>query len=131
MRHHSDVRLCQVLNVAPNLLKKDFAVERPDHRWLTDIACIPTREGWLYMAAILDLYSRQIVGWAMSEQMTAALTIAALKVAIRPMSSSTVNTMGFAFLPGHPNRGRPSATNRIPKKRIPAAYSTNTPAACL
>jgi hypothetical protein len=67
----------------------------------------------------------------MSYQMTVALTIAALKVAIRPMSSSTMNTMGFAFLPGHQNRGRPSATNPIPKKRIPAAYSTNTPAACL
>jgi putative transposase len=69
--------------VAPNLLKRDFAAERPDHKWLTDITYIPTREGWLYLAAILDLYSRQIVGWAMSKRMTAALTIRALKMAIR------------------------------------------------
>jgi putative transposase len=41
--------------VAPNLLKRDFAAERPDHKWLTDITYIPTREGWLYLAAILDL----------------------------------------------------------------------------
>jgi putative transposase len=69
--------------VAPNLLKRDFVADRPDHKWLTDITYIPTREGWLYLAAILDLYSRQIVGWAMSERMTAALTIRALKMAIR------------------------------------------------
>jgi len=59
--------------VATNLLKRDFAAERPDHKWLTDITYLPTREGWLYLAAILDLYSRQIVGWIMSERMTAAL----------------------------------------------------------
>jgi transposase InsO family protein len=69
--------------VAPNLLKRDFVAEWPDHKWLTDITYIPTREGWLYLAAILDLYSRQIVGWAMSERMTAALTIRALEMAIR------------------------------------------------
>ena len=69
--------------VAPNLLNRNFAAERPDHKWLTDITYIPTREGWLYLAAILDLYSRQIVGWAMSKRMTAALTIRALKMAIR------------------------------------------------
>jgi putative transposase len=44
--------------VAPSLLKRDFAAERPDHKWLTDITYIPTREGWLYLAAILDLYTR-------------------------------------------------------------------------
>jgi putative transposase len=69
--------------VAPNLLKRDFHAERPDHKWLTDITYIPTREGWLYLAVILDLYNRGIVGWAMSERMTSALTIRALKMAIR------------------------------------------------
>jgi transposase InsO family protein len=69
--------------VAPNLLKRDFTADWPDQKWLSDITYIPTREGWLYLAAILDLYSRRIVGWAMSERMTAALTIAALKMAIR------------------------------------------------
>ena len=69
--------------VAPNLLKRDFAAERPDQKWLTDITYIPTREGWLYLAAVLDLYARRIIGWAMSERMTAALTINALKMAFR------------------------------------------------
>jgi putative transposase len=69
--------------VAPNLLKRDFRADRPDHKWLTDITYIPTQEGWLYLAVILDLYNRGIVGWAMSERMTAALTISALKMAIR------------------------------------------------
>ena len=69
--------------VAPNLLKRDFRADRPDHKWLTDITYIPTQEGWLYLAVILDLYNRGIVGWAMSERMTSALTISALKMAIR------------------------------------------------
>jgi putative transposase len=69
--------------VAPILLKRDFRADRPDHKWLTDITYIPTQEGWLYLAVILDLYNRGIVGWAMSERMTSALTIRALKMAIR------------------------------------------------
>jgi transposase InsO family protein len=69
--------------VAPNLLNRDFSADRPDHKWLTDITYIPTQEGWLYLAVILDLYNRGIVGWAMSERMTSALTISALKMAIR------------------------------------------------
>jgi len=69
--------------VAPNLLNRDFSADRPDHKWLTDITYIPTQEGWLYLAVILDLYNRGIVGWAMSERMTSALTIRALKMAIR------------------------------------------------
>ena len=69
--------------VAPNLLKRDFTTERPDQKWLTDITYIPTQEGWLYLAVILDLYNRGIVGWAMSERMTSSLTISALKMAIR------------------------------------------------
>jgi putative transposase len=69
--------------VAPNLLKRDFRADRPDHKWLTDITYIPTQEGWLYLAVILDLYNRGIVGWAMSERMTSALTTSALKMAIR------------------------------------------------
>jgi transposase InsO family protein len=69
--------------VAPNLLKRDFGADRPDQKWLTDITYIPTREGWLYLAAVLDLYARRIVGWAMSDRITADLTIRALKMAIR------------------------------------------------
>jgi putative transposase len=67
---------------APNLLKREFEAERPDRKWLADITYIPTWEGWLYLAAILDLYSRRIVGWAMSHRITSDLTIAALEMAL-------------------------------------------------
>ncbi len=68
--------------VAPNLLQRDFVAERPNQKWLSDITYIPTQEGWLYLAAVLDLFSRRIVGWAMSERMTGDLTVAALQMAI-------------------------------------------------
>jgi len=68
---------------APNLLDQDFEADRPNQKWLTDISYIPTEEGWLYLAAILDLYSRRIVGWVMSARMTVDLTIEALEMALR------------------------------------------------
>jgi putative transposase len=68
--------------VAPNVLGRDFEAERPDQKWLTDITYIRTQEGWLYLAAVLDLYSRRIVGWAMSSRMTSDLTQQALRMAI-------------------------------------------------
>jgi transposase InsO family protein len=68
--------------VAPNVLKRDFKAERPNEKWLSDITYIRTEEGWLYLAATLDLYSRRIVGWAMSDRMTSDLTLNALKMAI-------------------------------------------------
>jgi transposase InsO family protein len=68
---------------APNVLQRDFKADRPNQKWLTDITYIPTQEGWLYLAAVLDLYARRIVGWAMSNRMTSVLTIEALQMAIR------------------------------------------------
>jgi transposase InsO family protein len=68
---------------APNRLKRDFSADRPNQKWLADITYIPTLEGWLYLAAILDLFSRRIVGWAMSNRMTSELTLLALHMAIR------------------------------------------------
>jgi putative transposase len=68
---------------APNRLKRDFTADAPDQKWLADITYIPTLEGWLYLAAILDLFSRRIVGWAMSDRMTTELTLRALQMAIR------------------------------------------------
>jgi transposase InsO family protein len=55
------------LPVAANLLEQNFVAHRPDQVWLTDITYIPTSEGWLYLAVILDLFTRKVVGWAMSE----------------------------------------------------------------
>jgi putative transposase len=69
--------------IAANLLKRDFSVERPNQKWLADITYIRTQEGWLYLAAVLDLFNREIVGWAMADQMTSELTKRALLMAIR------------------------------------------------
>ena len=68
--------------VAPNLLNRGFEAERPDEKWLADITYIATGEGWLYLAVILDVYTRRVVGWAMSDRMTSDLTIAALEMAL-------------------------------------------------
>ena len=68
--------------VAPNLLQRNFATKKPNEKWLTDITYISTWEGWLYLAAVLDLYSRRIIGWAMSERMTDELTLTALRMAL-------------------------------------------------
>jgi putative transposase len=69
--------------VAPNLLDRQFTVEAPNTVWLADLSYIWTREGWLYLAVVLDLFSRQVVGWAMDEQMPQELTLAALDMAIK------------------------------------------------
>jgi transposase InsO family protein len=69
--------------VAPNYLNRQFQVDTPNRVWVADITYIRTFEGWLYLATVMDLYSRKIVGWAMSETMTAEFAIAALKMAIQ------------------------------------------------
>ena len=70
------------LPVAPNILERDFEASDPNQKWLADISYIPTREGWLYLAAVLDLYSKLIVGWSMSSRMTKNLVLDALKMAV-------------------------------------------------
>jgi len=68
--------------VAPNVLQRNFTADQPNQKWLADITYIPTLEGWLYLASILDLYSRRIVGWGMSDRMTSDLTVSALAMAL-------------------------------------------------
>jgi transposase InsO family protein len=69
--------------VAPNLLGRRFTADRPDAVWLADISYIPTGEGWLYMAAIKDMATREIVGWSMAEHLRGDLARDALLMAIR------------------------------------------------
>lgn len=71
------------LPVAPNLLKKDFTADKPFQKWVGDISYIATEEGWLYLAAIIDLYSRKVVGWALGARMTKQLVIDAMNQALR------------------------------------------------
>jgi transposase InsO family protein len=70
------------LPVAPNLLEQNFTAERPNQTWVSDITFIDTAEGWLYLAVVLDLYSRRVVGWSMSDRMTATLVCDALRMAL-------------------------------------------------
>jgi putative transposase len=68
---------------APNQLQQQFVATRPNQVWLADLSYIATQEGWLYLATVLDLYSRRIVGWAMHARMTDELTQRALQMALR------------------------------------------------
>jgi len=68
--------------VAKDLLKQNFSSNAPNRRWAGDITYISTREGWLYLAVVMDLYSRRIVGWSMSRWMSRRLVLAALRMAI-------------------------------------------------
>jgi transposase InsO family protein len=70
------------LPIAPNLIARNFSAAAPNRVWLADITYIPTAEGWLYLAAIMDLFSRKIVGWAMRDHMRTELASSALAMAI-------------------------------------------------
>ena len=69
--------------IAPNLLMRHFHAAQPDKVWVGDITYIPTEEGWLYLAVVKDLCTRQIVGYAFSDGINTCLTLSALKMAIR------------------------------------------------
>jgi len=69
--------------VPGNLLQQDFKARAPNQKWAADITYVPTDEGWLYLAAVIDLFSRKIVGWSMSERLHARLVGDALHMAVR------------------------------------------------
>jgi transposase InsO family protein len=71
------------LPVADNVLDREFEPDGPNERWCADITYLPTREGWLYLAVVEDLFSRMIVGWSMSASMESRLVVDALSMAIR------------------------------------------------
>ena len=68
---------------APNLLDQDFTADAPNRIWVSDITFIPTRKGWLYLAVVVDLHSRRVIGWSMSNRINQQLVIDALTMAIR------------------------------------------------
>jgi transposase InsO family protein len=71
------------LPIAPNRLERDFTATAPNQAWVTDITFLWTAQGWLYLAAILDLFSRRVVGWATSANVDRHLALAALRTALR------------------------------------------------
>jgi len=77
-----DLRERQARAVAPNLLDRSFEATTPNHKWIADFTYVWTAEGWLYVAAVIDLFSRRVVGWSMSATMTAQLVTDALVMAI-------------------------------------------------
>jgi transposase InsO family protein len=68
--------------VALNVLQRQFDASAPNEKWVADITYIGTREGWLYLAAVEDLYSRMVVGWSMAEHMESRLVVDALEMAV-------------------------------------------------
>jgi len=68
--------------IAPNLVNREFTAEAPNQLWLSDITYIPTLEGWLYLASIIDVFSRRIIGWAMDDNMRKELALSALEMAV-------------------------------------------------
>lgn len=74
--------ISSALGYAPNLLAQDFTVPDPNRKWSADISYIQTREGWLYLAVVIDLYSRRVVGWALSDRMKKDLALRALQMAL-------------------------------------------------
>jgi len=69
------------LPIAPNVLDREFTVAEPDRVWVGDITYIATDEGWLFLAVVIDLFSRQVVGWSLRDDMTSSIVIDALRMA--------------------------------------------------
>ena len=90
--------------ISDNLLNRQFDQPMPNKAWVTDTTYIRTMEGWLYLSVIIDLYSRRVVGWAMSGKIDAALAVAALKDALRVRKPA-------AGLIVHSDRGSKFASN--------------------
>jgi putative transposase len=81
--------------IAPNRLQREFTVDHPDRAWVTDITYIRTWQGWLYLAVVMDLYSRKVVGWSMKPTLAKELVIDALLMAVwqrKPQQSVVIHS---------------------------------------
>ena len=99
--------------VAENVLDRAFDPEEPNASWVADITYIPTREGWLYLAAVEDLFSRMVVGWSMSEAMTSRLVVDALEMALARRCLK-----GSASLVAHSDRGSQYASEHYQRRLL-------------
>lgn len=95
------------LPIAPNLLQRNFTASAPNQVWTGDITYIATDEGWLYLAVVLDMFSRQVVGWSMQPHMQSSLVTDALRMAWFRRTPDA----GLVF---HSDRGSPILRSRIP-----------------
>lgn len=94
---------------APNVLNREFSAAGPNQKWCADITYVGTQQGWLYLAAVLDLYSRRVVGWAMASQMTAQLVCDAFDMAVAQRNPSK-------GLLHHSDRGSQYTSDRFQKR---------------
>jgi putative transposase len=81
-KRHRGFKGGDLSHVAPNLLNREFEIDEPNQSWVTDFTYIRTDEGWLYLTIVLDLFSRQVVGWSMTSNPKADLVIDALLMAL-------------------------------------------------
>jgi len=94
------------LPIAEDLVKRDFSADSEDKVWLSDITYVWTWEGWLYLAAVMDVFNRQIIGWTIGERQTKALVVTALRNAITKRDPS----FGLIF---HSDRGSQYASHEV------------------
>ncbi len=111
------------LPVAENVLDRQFDPEEPNASWVADITYVPTREGWLYLAVVEDLFSRMVVGWSMAETMTSRLVVDALEMAL----SRRLKGSSSSGLVAHSDRGSQYASEhyqrRLSEERIACSMS--------
>jgi transposase InsO family protein len=115
------------LPVAQNVLDREFDPKQPNASWVADITYVPTREGWLYLAAVEDLFSRMVVGWSMAETMTSRLVVDALEMALARRPSLRGSSSSARVLVAHSDRGSQYASDhyqrRLADERIVCSMS--------
>ena len=99
-------------NIAPNLLNRDFAADRPNQKWAGDISYVWTREGWLYLAVILDLHSRRVIGWAPSRQILHGKIACRAMVSNRMKRDLAIRALNMAIALRRPPKGCIHHTDR-------------------
>ena len=97
--------------VSPNLVERNYTAEAPDKAWVSDITYLATRTGWLYLTVIIDLFSRMVVGWALSSSLRHEMVVVALKRAIRRRRAGK----GLVF---HSDRGVQYACTEFKKSSV-------------
>ena len=102
------------LPVAQNRLNRDFDVDEPNASWVADITYVPTREGWLYLAVVEDLFSRRVVGWSMDQTMTSRLVVDALEMAL----TGRLTLRGSSSLVAHSDRGSQYASEHYQRRLL-------------
>jgi putative transposase len=116
---------------APDLVERNFSAERPNQLWIAAITFIPTAAGFLYLAVVLDAWSRRVVGWSMQTHLRAELVLAALEMAIAQRKPGNVihhgdqgSQGGFKWLSQHDVRSLTEATVQAPRQVFSTSASS-------